>query len=78
MVQVHILNALFQDNKTEPQSSGPVPVHVAYSPLASMNHQWTINLHDWYRPPCALIPGDSTPTFIPTLYNLWYGCLLWY
>ena len=23
-------------------------VHVAYSPLASTNHQWTINLHDGY------------------------------
>ena len=26
----------------------PTPVHVAYSPLASMNHQWTINVHDEY------------------------------
>ena len=24
------------------------PVHVAYSPIASMNYQWTINLHDGY------------------------------
>ena len=24
------------------------PVHVAYSPIASMNYQWTINLHDRY------------------------------
>ena len=23
-------------------------VHVAYSPIASMNHQWTINLHNGY------------------------------
>ena len=28
----------------------PTPVHVAYSTLASMNHQWTINLHDGYAP----------------------------
>ena len=26
------------------------PVHVAYSPIASMNYQWTINLHDGYPP----------------------------
>ena len=24
------------------------PAHVAYSPIASMNYQWTINLHDGY------------------------------
>ena len=24
------------------------PVHVAYSPIASMNYQWTISLHDGY------------------------------
>ena len=24
------------------------PVHVAYSPIASMNYQWAINLHDGY------------------------------
>ena len=24
------------------------PVHVTYSPIASMNYQWTINLHDGY------------------------------
>ena len=24
------------------------PVHVAYSPIASMDYQWTINLHDGY------------------------------
>ena len=24
------------------------PVHVAYSPIAFMNYQWTINLHDGY------------------------------
>ena len=26
------------------------PVHVAYSPIASMNYQWTINVHDGYPP----------------------------
>ena len=28
----------------------PTHVHVVYSALASMNHQWTINLHDGYLP----------------------------
>ena len=28
------------------ETSIHTPVHVAYSPIASMNHQWTINLHD--------------------------------
>ena len=27
------------------------PVNVAYSPIASMTYQWTINLHDGYRLP---------------------------
>ena len=30
------------------ETSFCTPVHMAYSPLASMNHQWTINLHDGY------------------------------
>ena len=35
----------------------PTPVHVAYSPIASMNHQWTINLHGVEIPQVAGIPG---------------------
>ena len=58
---------------TEPPIPEPIPVHVAYSPLASMNHQWTINLHDGYPPACALIPGESIPTSHPTICNLWFG-----
>ena len=46
------------------------PVLVAYSPLASMNIQWTINLHDGYPPFHALVPGEYSPPSIPTLYNL--------
>ena len=30
------------------ETSTLTPVHVAYSPIASMNHQWTINLYDGY------------------------------
>ena len=33
---------------TGPSITEPTPVHVPYSPLASMNHQWTIDLHDGY------------------------------
>ena len=33
------------------------PVHVAWSHLASMNHQWTINLQDGCPPFYVLIPG---------------------
>ena len=28
------------------ETSTLTPVHVAYSPIVIMNHQWTINLHD--------------------------------
>ena len=30
------------------ETSTFTPVHVAYSPVVFMNHQWTINLHDGY------------------------------
>ena len=39
----------------------PTPAHVVYSPLASMNHQWTINLCDGYPHFYVLIPGESIP-----------------
>ena len=43
------------------------PVHVAYSPIASMNYQWTINLHDEY----PLLPGMQPEEYIPpTLHTL--------
>ena len=44
---------------TGPSIPESTPVHVAYSPLASMNQQWTINLHDGYPPSKALTPGES-------------------
>ena len=45
------------------------PVHVAYSPIASMNYPWTINLHDGYPPLNVLIPVEYIPPSIPTLCN---------
>ena len=44
-------------------------VHVAYLPIASMNYQWTINLHDGYPPLQVLIPEEYIP---PSLHNLCY------
>ena len=43
------------------------PVHVAYSPISSMNYQWTINLHDGYPPLQALLLAEYIP---PSLHNL--------
>ena len=34
------------------------PVHVAYSPIAFMNHQWTVNLHDGYPLLHVLLPEE--------------------
>ena len=43
------------------------PVHVAYSPIASMNYQWTINLHDGY----PLIKVMQAKEYIPpSLHSL--------
>ena len=44
------------------------PVHVAYSPIAFMNHQWTISLHDGY-PPLQFCYQMSTshPLFPPSV-----------
>ena len=42
------------------------PVHVTYSPIASMNYQWTINLHDGYPPLQGLLQEDYIP---PSLHN---------
>ena len=46
------------------------PVHVAYSPIAPMNHQWTINLHDGYPALHVLLPEEYIPPSLPTLCNL--------
>ena len=40
---------------------------MAYSPIASMKYQWTINLHDGYPPLQVLLPEEYIP---PSLHNL--------
>ena len=52
------------------KTSTCTPVHVAYSPLSSMNHEWTINLHDGYTSFNALMPVEYIPPSIPTLCSL--------
>ena len=52
------------------ETSTCIPVHVAYSPLTSMNHQWTININDRYTSSNALRPVEYIPPSIPTLCNL--------
>ena len=45
-------------------------VHVAYSHIASMTYQWTINLHDGYPPLQMLLPEEYIPPSLQTLSNL--------
>ena len=42
------------------------PVHLAYSPIASMNYQWTINLHDGY----PLLQGMQPEEYIPPTLHI--------
>ena len=44
-------------------------VHVAYSPIISMNYQWTINLHDGYPLLKGVHPGEYIPPTLHTLSN---------
>ena len=46
------------------------PVHVAYSPISSMNFKWTINLHDGYPLFHILPPEEYIPPSLHTLCNL--------
>ena len=53
------------------------PVHVAYSPIASMNYLWTMNLHDGYPTLQVLMPEEYIPAslhnlcnFKPTMFHL--------
>ena len=46
------------------------PVHVVYSPIAFMNHQWTINLHDGYPPLHVLLQEEYIPPSLPIFCNL--------
>ena len=45
------------------------PVHVAYSPIASMNYQWTINFHDGYPLLHSMQPEEYIPPTLHTLSN---------
>ena len=53
------------------------PVHVTYSPIASMNYKWTINIHDGYPPLQVLLTEEYIPrslhnfcNFKPTMFHL--------
>ena len=52
------------------ETSTLTPVHVAYSPIAFMNHQCTISLHDGYLPLHVLLPEEYIAPSPPTLCNL--------
>ena len=45
------------------------PVHKAYSPIAPMNYQWTINLHDGYPPLQDLLPAEYIPPSLDSISN---------
>ena len=64
MVQLH--QPKFQTKELQILTS----VHVAYSPIAFMNHQCTINLHDGYPPPHVLLPDEYITPPLPILCNL--------
>ena len=44
-------------------------VHVTYSPIASMNYKWTINLHDGYLLFQVMKPEGYIPPSVHTLSN---------
>ena len=52
------------------ETSTLTPVHVAYSPIVFMNHQWTINLQDGYPPLHVLLPEEYIPPSLLTHCNL--------
>ena len=57
-------------NPRTTKTSTCTPVHVVCSPLASMNHWWTINLHDAYPSFNVLMPVEYISPSIPSLCNL--------
>ena len=63
MVQVHPPSPKPRMTETPVQK----PVHVAWSPIASINYQWTINLHDGYPLLQCMQPEEYIP---PTLHSL--------
>ena len=46
-----------------------IAVYVAYSPIASMNYKWTINLHDGYPLFQVMKPEGYIPLSLHTLIN---------
>ena len=46
-----------------------IAVHVAYSPIASMNYKWTINLHDGHPLFQVMKPEGYIPPSLHTLSN---------
>ena len=48
------------------ETSVQKPVHVTYLPIASMNYQWNIHLHDGCPPLQVLLPEEYIP---PCLHN---------
>ena len=71
MVQVHLSNSQANDD-----TPFQIALHKAYSPIASMNYKWTINLHDGcplfqvmkqegYITPCLHIPKHDLSSLAP-------------
>ena len=52
------------------ETSTHTPVHVAYSPITFMNHQWTINIHDGYPTLLVLLPEEYISPSVLTLCSL--------
>ena len=46
-----------------------IAVHVAHSPIASMNYKWTINLHEGYSLFQDMKPEGYIPPSLHTLSN---------
>ena len=49
-------------------------VHVTYSPSASMNYHWTINLHDGNPPLQVLLPEEYILSSLHNFCNLSQPC----
>ena len=52
------------------ETSTLTALHMAYSPIAFMNHQWTINLHDGYPHLHVLLAEEYLPPSLPTFCYL--------
>ena len=71
MVQVHSSKSRMNETST------PTHVHVAYSHIAFVNYQWTINLHDGY-PSLHVLLQEVHPTLSSHLLQFFvYHVSLW-